>query len=62
MNLPSDDALNMMWSVSTSDSLESGTEPHVIFAKLLYNRIIKTNDNEKSQSQTQKQQSQEQVG
>ena len=54
--------LNRLWNVSTSDSLESGTEPHVIFAKLLYNRIIKTNDNEKSQSQTQKQQSQEQVG
>ena len=44
--IPDNQTLNQLWNVSNSDSLESGTEPHVIFAKLLYNRIIKTHDND----------------
>jgi len=41
MKLPNNKNLNMMWNVATSSSLESGTPPHEIFAKLLYNRIVK---------------------
>ena len=41
MKVLDDKNLNMMWNVATSSSLESGTPPHEIFAKLLYNRIVK---------------------
>lgn len=39
MKLPTDNELNIIWSVATSSSLESGTRPHLIFAKLLYSKI-----------------------
>jgi hypothetical protein len=42
MELPDDKTLNIMWSVATSSSLESGIRPHHIFARLLYNKITKT--------------------
>jgi hypothetical protein len=38
--LPDDKQLNIMWSVATSSAIESGTRPHVIFAKLLYNDLL----------------------
>jgi hypothetical protein len=38
--LPDDKQLNIMWSVATSSAIESGTRPHVIFAKLLYNDLM----------------------
>jgi len=41
MKVLDDKNLNMMWNVATSSSLESGTPPHEIFARLLYNRIVK---------------------
>ena len=41
MKLPNDESLQLMWSVATSSSLESGTPPHQIFAKLLYNKFMK---------------------
>jgi len=40
MKLPNDKNLNMMWNVATSSSLESGTRPHHIFARLLYNDLM----------------------
>ena len=48
MKVLDDKNLNMMWSVATSSSLESGTPPHEIFAKLLYNRIVKETPKAKS--------------
>jgi hypothetical protein len=39
MKLPTDNELNILWSVATSSSIESGTRPHLIFAKLLYSKI-----------------------
>lgn len=39
MKLPNDKDLNIMWSVATSSSIESGTKPHLIFARLLYSSI-----------------------
>jgi len=41
MELPDKNQLNIMWAVATSSSLESGRPPHEIFARLLYNRIVK---------------------
>jgi len=41
MKLPEDKELNMMWSVATSSAIESGTRPHIIFAKLLYSKFTK---------------------
>lgn len=41
MKLPEDKKLNMMWSVATSSAIESGTRPHIIFAKLLYSKLTK---------------------
>jgi hypothetical protein len=38
--LPDDKQLNIMWSVATSSAIESGTRPHIIFAKLLYNNLM----------------------
>ena len=37
--LPTDDELNIAWSVATSSSIESGTKPHLIFARLLYSKL-----------------------
>jgi len=39
MKLPDDNQLNIMWSVATSSSIESGTRPHLIFARLLYSTL-----------------------
>jgi hypothetical protein len=39
MKLPDDKELNVIWSVATSSSIESGTRPHLIFARLLYSQI-----------------------
>lgn len=36
MKLPDEKELNIMWTVATSSAIESGTRPHLIFAKLLY--------------------------
>ena len=41
MKLPTDDNLNILWSVATSSSIESGTRPHLIFARLLYSKLSK---------------------
>ena len=40
MKLPDDNQLNTLWSVATSSTIESGTRPHIIFAKLLYNDLM----------------------
>ena len=40
--LPDTKELNIMWTVATSSSIESGTRPHIIFAKLLYNTLTNT--------------------
>jgi hypothetical protein len=37
--LPDDKELNMLWSVATSSAIESGTRPHLIFARLLYSKL-----------------------
>jgi len=37
--LPDKYELNIMWSVATSSSIETGTRPHHIFAKLLYDEL-----------------------
>jgi hypothetical protein len=37
--LPDKYELNIMWSVATSSSIETGTRPHIIFAKLLYDEL-----------------------
>jgi hypothetical protein len=34
--LPDSKTLNIMWAVATSTSLETGTRPHLLFAKMLY--------------------------
>ena len=39
-NLPDKKALDIMWTVATSSSLESGTRPHYGFADLLYDYLI----------------------
>ena len=38
-NLPDKKALDIMWSVATSGSLETGTRPHYGFADLLYDYL-----------------------
>jgi hypothetical protein len=42
MKMPSEQEIKQLWMVAESDSLETGTEPAVIFAKLLYSRMTKT--------------------
>jgi hypothetical protein len=37
--MPTEYELNIMWSVATSSSIETGTRPHIIFARLLYNEL-----------------------
>ena len=37
--LPDKKALDIMWTVATSSSLESGTRPHYGFADLLYDYL-----------------------
>ncbi len=50
MNVLNDEKLNIMWDIATNSSLESGTPPHQIFAKLLYNKITKSQVRNESQS------------
>jgi hypothetical protein len=38
--LPDKYELNIMWSVATSSSIETGTRPHYIFAHLMYNDLM----------------------
>jgi hypothetical protein len=38
--MPDDNQLNIMWSVATSSAIETGTRPHHIFARLLYNDLM----------------------
>lgn len=38
--MPTDYDLNIMWAVATSSAIETGTRPHHIFARLLYNDIM----------------------
>lgn len=38
--LPDNKTLDIMWSVATSSAVETNEKPHIIFAKLLYNRIM----------------------
>jgi hypothetical protein len=40
MKLPDDRTLDIMWSVATSSSIETGTRPHRIFAEFLYNELM----------------------
>jgi hypothetical protein len=34
--LPDKKELDIMWTVATSSAIETGTRPHIIFARLLY--------------------------
>ena len=38
-NLPDRKALDIMWTVATSTSIETGTRPHYGFAYLLYDYL-----------------------
>jgi hypothetical protein len=38
-NLPDKLQLDIMWSVATSTSIETGTRPHYGFAKMLYDEL-----------------------
>ena len=38
-NLPDKKALDIMWTVATSTSIETGTRPHYGFADLLYDYL-----------------------
>jgi hypothetical protein len=40
--LPDKLQLDIMWTVATSSSIETGTRPHMIFAKLLYDDLTNT--------------------
>jgi hypothetical protein len=37
--LPDNKTLNILWTVATSSSIESGTRPHILFARLLYTEL-----------------------
>ena len=41
MKMPDDNQLNIMWSVATSSAIETRKKPHLIFAMLLYNDLMK---------------------
>jgi hypothetical protein len=65
--LPDKKQLDIMWTVATSGSIETGTRPHYGFADLLYDYLVDNIKNkygvelcyEKSDCQTQKQQGEE---
>jgi len=38
--LPDKKALDIMWTVATSSSVETGTRPHYGFAQMLYDYLI----------------------
>jgi hypothetical protein len=37
--LPDKRELDIMWRVATSTSIETGTRPHLLFARMLYNEF-----------------------
>jgi hypothetical protein len=37
--LPDKRELDIMWTVATSTSIETGTRPHLLFARMLYNEF-----------------------
>jgi len=37
--LPDKKELDIMWSVATSSAIETGTRPHILFARMLYDEI-----------------------
>jgi hypothetical protein len=39
-NLPDKKALDIMWTVATSTSIETGTRPHYGFAQMLYDYFV----------------------
>jgi len=39
-NLPDKKELDIMWTVATSTSIETGTRPHYGFAQMLYDYLI----------------------
>ena len=65
--LPDRKALDIMWTVATSGSIETGTRPHYGFADLLYDYLTDNLKNkygvelyyEKGDCQTQEQQGEE---
>jgi hypothetical protein len=38
-SLPDKLQLDIMWSVATSSAIESGTRPHILFARMLYDEF-----------------------
>ena len=40
--LPDNKTLDIMWTVATSSAIETNEKSHIIFAKLLYNRLMNT--------------------
>ena len=37
--LPTKETLNIMWTVATSTSIETGIRPHLLFARMLYDEF-----------------------
>lgn len=37
--LPDKKELDIMWTVATSTAIETDTRPHIIFAKMLYDKF-----------------------
>jgi hypothetical protein len=37
--LPTKETLDILWTVATSSAIESGTRPHILFARLLYDEL-----------------------
>jgi hypothetical protein len=37
--LPDKRELDIMWTVATSTAIETGTRPHLLFAKMLYDEF-----------------------
>jgi len=37
--LPDKRELDIMWTVATSTSIETGTRPHLLFARMLYDEF-----------------------
>jgi hypothetical protein len=37
--LPTTEELNIMWTVATSSAIETGTRPHILFARMLYDEF-----------------------
>lgn len=38
-NLPTEEQLNILWSVATSSAIECDAKAHIIFARLLFNEF-----------------------